>query len=102
MAKRGRFRRLDRTIPGVLSRLGLDRDLEEQRLLDAWPGLVDKRIAGHTRAVALERGVLVVAVDSPTWMTQLRFVKSDILRAIAPRFRSGVVRDIRFVHGRGA
>lgn len=102
MARRGRFKRLDRTIPSVLRQLGLDRAIEEQRLLDAWPELVDKKLAGHTRAVSLEQGVLVVEVDNQVWMTQLRFLKGEIIRALAARFRPGSVRDIRFVSRRGA
>ena len=99
MAKSGRFRRLGETLPAVLQRLGLDRELETQSLLDTWPKLVDEKIARHTRAVRLDRGVLVVEVDSPVWMTQLRFLKGQVLKRIAPRFRSGLVRDVRFVLG---
>lgn len=87
-------------MPVVLRQLGLDRELEVQRLLDAWPELVDAKIAAHTRAVELEKGLLVVVVDSPVWMTQLRFLKGHVLKRIAPRFRAGLVRDIRFVLGK--
>lgn len=84
----------------VLRQLGLNRDLEIQRLLKVWPELVESRIAAHTRAVELEKDVLIVVVDSPVWMTQLCFLKGQILKRIAPRFRVGLVRDIRFVPGR--
>jgi len=91
---------LGEVVPGVLRDLGLDRELEIQRLLDVWPELVDEKIASHTRATALERGVLVVVVDSPIWMTELRFLKGLLLKRLAPRCRTGMVRDIRFVLGR--
>lgn len=99
MAGRGRFRRLGDALPAVLRQLGLERDLEVQRLLDSWPDLVNEKIASHTRATALDRGVLVVQVDSTAWMMQLRFLKGQVLKKLASRFRPDLVRDVRFVLG---
>ena len=103
MSKRGRsgkFTSVGQALPGVLRRLRLMRVVEGQRLVDAWPGVAGKKIAQHTRALSFEKGVLTVAVDGPAWMNQLRFLKPQLMRSLAPKITRGRLKDIRFVLGR--
>jgi predicted nucleic acid-binding Zn ribbon protein len=72
-----------------------------QPAVNEWPRLAGERIAQHARAVAVDRGVLVVVVDSPAWMTQLAFLKPELLRKVAARVGRGRVKDLRLVLGHG-
>jgi len=99
MSRRARSRRprsVGEVLPGVVRRLRLTGAVEEQRALDRWAGAVGERIARHTEASSLENGVLVVLVDSPAWLTQLTYLKSELLTRLAPMLTKGTLRDIRF------
>lgn len=104
MSRRGRSGRpvsVGRLLPRALRRLDLDRVVEEQHLVSLWPSVVGEKIAAHTTALDLKRGVFRVAVDSQGWMTQLMFLKPQLLRKLVGRARKGAVKDIRFTLARG-
>ena len=48
-----------------------------------WREIVGDSVADHAWPVALEKGVLVVAVDHPAWATQLGFLEADVRRQVA-------------------
>lgn len=43
---------------------------------------------------------MVVAVDSPAWLTQLTFLKPELLKKVAGRVGKGRVSDLQFVLAR--
>ncbi len=103
MSKQGKSRKftsVGQALPAVIRRLKLVRVVEGQRLVDAWPGVAGEKIAQHTRALSFEKGVLTVAVDGPVWMTELRFLKPQLMRSLAPKIARGRLKDIRFVLSR--
>jgi len=55
------------------------------RLVNSWPSLVGSSIAAHTLPVDLRNKVLFLSVDSPVWMQQLSFLKSDLLEKMHGR-----------------
>jgi len=91
-----RFQRLSDALPGVLRRLGLERALAAQRAVVVWPELVGAKVAEHSRAVAVDAGVLIVMVDGPAWSTQLHYLKPQLLKKLGQRLGPGLVKDIRF------
>lgn len=100
MFRRGKpkkFASLGEALPRVLRRLELDRVVEEERAIGKWPSAAGPETARHSQAVAIKDGTLLVAVDSPVWMTQLTYLKPQLLRAMARHTRRGLVKDIRFV-----
>jgi predicted nucleic acid-binding Zn ribbon protein len=88
-------------LPRVLKGLKLDKVLAAQPAVTLWPEIAGAKTAARTRAVEVERSTLVVVVDSPAWMTQLRFLKPQLLKKIEMRVGRGLVKDIRFVLGHG-
>lgn len=80
----------------MLKRLGLERTLAAERAVVIWPELVGAKAAEHARAVAVDSGVLIVMVDSPTWSTQLLYLKPQLLKKLDRRLGSGLIKDIRF------
>jgi predicted nucleic acid-binding Zn ribbon protein len=92
-----RFVSLGSALPRVIKRLKLQDTVAEQRLIAAWASVVGEKVAGHTKPLYVERKTLVVAVDNPSWMTQLVFLKPEIMRKLAARGGAGLVSDLRFV-----
>jgi predicted nucleic acid-binding Zn ribbon protein len=44
-----------------------------------WSEVVGHDVAAHARLVGVRDGVLTVAVDSPPWATQLRYLEAVLL-----------------------
>jgi len=104
MSRRGRyreFRSIGSLLPRVLKQCRLDKVLAAQPAVTLWPEIAGPRTAAHTRAIEVDGSTLVVVVDSPAWMAQLRFLKPQLLAKIAGRVGKGLVGDIRFVLGYG-
>ncbi len=94
-----RFRTLASVLPRIAKKLNLEEAIRARPAFDCWPEIVGERVAQHTKPRYVERGTLLVVVDSPTWMTQLAFLKPEILRKIAARTGPGVITDIHFIPG---
>ena len=92
-------------ISGILSRVlrqsRLGSELGGWQAVEEWPRLVGPRVARHTRAVAFREGTLRVEVEGSAWMHELGFLKRDLIRNINRHLGSELVRDVRFVLGRG-
>jgi predicted nucleic acid-binding Zn ribbon protein len=72
---------LDKLDPGARARL------VELRVCLAWEEAVGDSIARRSSATRLERGVLHVTVESPTWMNELKFIEKDIVSRVNARFQ---------------
>jgi predicted nucleic acid-binding Zn ribbon protein len=102
MSRQGRFRRfrsVGSVLPRVLKGLKLDRVLAAQPAVDLWPQIAGPKTAEHTRAVEVDGKTLVIVVDGPAWMTQLRFLKPQLVKKIDGRVGKGLITDLRFVLG---
>jgi len=96
-----KFRSVGSVLPRVLKGLKLDKVLAAQPAVDSWPQIAGPKTAEHTRAVEVDGKTLVVVVDSPAWMVQLRFLKPQLLKKIEGRVGKGLITDLRFVLGQG-
>lgn len=99
MAGRGPrgFRTIKEVLAAVLEELGLGEKVVVYRAVTDWPEIVGPQVARHTKALAVEDKTLVVAVDSPAWMTQLFYLKAQLLEKIANRIGSGRIVELRLV-----
>jgi predicted nucleic acid-binding Zn ribbon protein len=86
-------------LPRVLKQCKLDKVLAAQPAVTLWPEIAGAKTAAHTRAVEVDGSMLVVVVDSPAWMAQLRFLKPKLLKKIDGRVGKGLIADVRFVLG---
>ncbi len=76
--------------------LGLDKKLDQVRVVELWPEIVGENIAKIARAERVNEGILYVKVSSTTWRTELLFQKREILQRIETRIGRNVIKDIRF------
>lgn len=61
---------------------GLEKAMEEHRLIERWPVLVGEQIAAHAQAEQLRGGRLIVRVDHSAWMQELVLLKPQLLEKI--------------------
>jgi predicted nucleic acid-binding Zn ribbon protein len=66
-----------------------------KRLVAYWPELVGPAVAGQTKPVAIQRGVLKVATSSPAWAQNLIFERQRILEKLNTQLTIELT-DIRF------
>jgi len=92
-----RFRSVGSVLPRIVKQLNLQEAVAVQPAVTLWPEIAGDKIARHARALFVDRKTLVVAVDGPTWMTQLTFLRPQILRKISSRIGKGLIEDVRFV-----
>lgn len=83
--------RLDRTINQVLRRVPL-----KESVLLAWPIACGSAVAGRTRAISFENGILAVEVPDQGWRRELSALAGQYLSAVN-RVSTGRVQRIEFV-----
>jgi len=80
----------------LIGKLKLNVDDPELRARAAWKVAAGKKIAEHTRAVALVRGALVVEVEDQIWQRQLKTLSGFLLRNLEKALGEALVTDIDF------
>ncbi len=88
---------MDKLIPHVMKRLGLEQRLQQSQVFFLWPNIVGADVARHAQPVALRKGMLIVAVDHPVWLQELsRYHKPLLLQKVQKSIGKQAVRDIVF------
>lgn len=62
----------------------------------AWREAVGEKLAGHTRAGNVRRGVLEVLVSNPAVHHELSYLKAKIVKTLACLIPEQQIRDVRF------
>jgi predicted nucleic acid-binding Zn ribbon protein len=89
-------RGLGSIVDSLTSQLGWTSPLAQSELVASWNDLVGADTAAHSEPVGIEEGVLTVRCESTAWATQLRIMRSELLRHIAERFPAAGIESIRF------
>lgn len=74
----------------------LERAEESSALFRSWRGMVGERLAAHSRIVELERGLLLVEADHPSWIQLLQFRQGEILSHLRRDYPQLQVRGLAF------
>ncbi len=72
------------------------KNLEEIKIFSSWYEIVGERMAEHTRPANISNRILFVEVDDPLWLSQLKYMKQDIIEKIDTKIKSDLFKDIRF------
>ncbi|MQY05272.1 DUF721 domain-containing protein [Actinomadura macrotermitis] len=62
-----------------------------------WPGIVGPELAEHTKPDRFEDGELTVVADSTTWATQLRLLRTQLMRRLNEELGQGTVKQVKVV-----
>ncbi|MGC4050245.1 MAG: DUF721 domain-containing protein [Paludibaculum sp.] len=68
----------------------------EELTLAAWPAAIGKRLAGRTRAVAIQDNNLVVLVEDDQWRRNLYGLRQQILRNLSDLLGGAAPQGIEF------
>ena len=95
--ERPRPTRLGDVLRAALDRLPIARRLDDYALWPHWDAIAGPAVAEHARPERMQRGVLVVRVDSAEWMQELQFLKHELRDRLNARVGRAAVRDIFLV-----
>ena len=87
---------VSRLIEGALRQCGLHDRLAERSALLRWREIVGEEIAGHSRAVDLVDGVLVLEADHGAWRQELTMLVPMIIEKFNAMFGDGTVTEIQW------
>jgi hypothetical protein len=66
-------------------------------LHSAWPDVVGRTLAGHTRPVRCKDGRLEISVEAGLWQSQLEGLSRDLISRVNQAWGATLVREISFV-----
>jgi len=70
--------------------------VDAHKIFYLWDNIVGERTARHTKPVRIGNNTLFVEVDDPIWLTQLRYMKIDIMEKIEGKLKKGILKDLKF------
>ena len=70
--------------------------VKEYSIYLLWQDAVGANIAKHAAPKYFNQGVLTIEVDSSTWMTELKFMKKDLMKNLNEKLGVKKVKDIAF------
>jgi len=76
------MKRLDKLLSHLLPALGIDEAVRLERIRGEWTSLFGEPLSLHMWPVRLRGGELLAHVDSPLWLQQVSFFKTDILKKL--------------------
>ena len=93
------FEHIGSVINKVLKTCRHECDEELIKVWSLWNSVVGDVVAENTRPAAFKGRLLLVHVVSSTWMYQLQFLKTDILRKINDALGKDMIGEIKFKIG---
>jgi hypothetical protein len=82
-----------------LRRTGINRKIQEQKILNSWEEAVGEGIAERTQPIRVQNRVLQVKVANSVWMQELQFMKELILQKLHRQAGKDLLQDLRFFIG---
>jgi predicted nucleic acid-binding Zn ribbon protein len=90
------FISIKKALENVLKEYNIKGDVEAHKIFYLWNDIVGEKTARHTKPARIGNSTLFVEVDDPLWLTQLRYMKIDILDKIESKVKKGVLKDLKF------
>jgi hypothetical protein len=90
-------KRADSLLTPVIRDLGIEDGVRLAEMKRNWYSLFQKPLSYHMAPSLFSRGELLINVDSPVWLQELKFFREEILKKLRPyginavRFRIGRV-----------
>ncbi|MEZ4699820.1 MAG: DUF721 domain-containing protein [Rhodothermales bacterium] len=80
----------------LIGSLGIERKLDEARIVDAWKEVAGGPINAVTERVWASKGILYVVVTSATWRQELYLHRNAWRKRLNERLEAPLVQDIVF------
>ena len=88
---------LKKAIKEAVRETGIDKALKQESAVFLWKEIVGKTVSSVTEAKKVEKGVLLIKTQSPTWRQELYMQKEEILNKINKKIGSSAIKEIRFI-----
>ena len=82
-----------------LRRTGINRKIQEQKILNSWEEAVGEGVAEKTQPIRVQNRVLQVKVANSVWMQELQFMKELIMQKLQQQTGKNILQDLRFFIG---
>jgi hypothetical protein len=82
--KSGLVRKLDSLLAPVIKNLDIEDGVRFAGIKKNWQLLFQKPLTYHAAPSVLSEGELLLNVDSPAWLQELKFFTGDIVRKLSP------------------
>lgn len=69
-------------------------------LNSAWPAIVGRALAAHTRPVRCERGTIAIAADAAPWRTHIEGMQREFCHRINQAWGGALVSEVKILAGR--
>ncbi len=90
-------------VSGILVKLikqyGLEGKMIEYTLAEKWESIAGNIIAAHSTPAGIHYRKLNIVVDSPVWLQELSFYKSDLINNVNNYFGRKIINDVFFKIG---
>ena len=90
------FTSIKKALENVLKEYDIKEDVDVYKIFHLWDRIVGDKTARHTKPARIGKNILFVEVDDPLWLTQLRYMRDDIMDKIESNVKRGVLKDVKF------
>ena len=80
----------------VFNKFSIDKKLKEVKALKLWEEVMGEKISRHSLPLFVRKGNLFVRVDSSGWLTQLTYLKNEIISKLNQRLGKESIKNIYF------
>ena len=88
---------LKSAIKKAVRNAGVEKALKQESAVFLWADTVGQTISRVTKAEKVDKGVLTVKTESPTWRQELHMQKKEIITKINNKIGSKTIKEIRFI-----
>ncbi|MDX9714853.1 MAG: DUF721 domain-containing protein [Dissulfurispiraceae bacterium] len=82
-------------LSGIFRQLGIEDRLKLAGLQDDWSSVFSGPLSSHTWPIEIKNSELLINVDSPAWLGELKYMKPEIEK----KLQMYGIRTVRFRHG---
>jgi len=80
----------------LFNKLSIDKKLKEVNALKLWEEVTGEKISQHSLPLFVRKGNLFVRVDNSGWLTQLTYLKHEIISELNKRLGGESIKNIYF------
>jgi len=85
-------------VKGVIRKIAENQPETNDKIDRVWSSVLEDNEQKHTRLSGIKDGTLLVYVDSPTWLYQMKLRRGKLLKMLGEELPE--IRDIRFKIGK--
>ena len=88
---------LKKVLKKTIESSGFKNAILQENAISIWPNVVGKNISKISKATTVDKGVLIIKVESATWKQELHMQKDEIINKINEKIGSKAIKEIRLV-----